>query len=170
MIDEQGGVPTLEGFARAMYGWLGLWLRLLQEAQDQPRLYEASAIALSILDPEQSQAERQWVAEALARHAGSADHLGLVEEALQYYQRAIPLLEEFDSEKPVHMLLDHAISRVLTLQHTLRNEEEARIAAYRAIDRFKGTKNPVWRLSVANARVVLGLRGFGRSDRRDPPS
>jgi tetratricopeptide (TPR) repeat protein len=154
LIEQFGGFPKLEGIPAQPAVGLRLWLTLLEKLGDSERLYEATGVALALLDPGGSTAERGVLAMALAQRAGSADELGYTDEALELYEQAITSLEGVDQAGASEHLY-HAILRVATLLGELDRTEEANAAFARIIERFNGNKGLQARAAVAVARAWL---------------
>ena len=154
MVELFGGFPTLEKLPISPAGGLGLWLVLLSRAKDPKRLYEASGIALAMLDPLGS-ADHVAFSKALAWRARSADELGYTDEAIETYQRAIAWLEQAEPDSSVDALLDDAVRRVAILLAELHRDKEAAAAHRRVIERFKTRKTLSARLVVKASNAWL---------------
>jgi tetratricopeptide (TPR) repeat protein len=160
MVEQFGGFPTLENARIRPAAGLSMWLWLLGDASDYKRLYEASGIALAMLDPSVSTNERVSFGKALAWRARSADELGNKDEAVEMYQKAIASLEQEESEEELDALLDHAISTVAQVLFDLDRDDEAAAAYARTIERFKGKRTLSARFTLAVAR--LWLKSYAR--------
>jgi tetratricopeptide (TPR) repeat protein len=140
MLDEQGGFPAFDEFPGGVWTPLCFWLRVLAREKSWKRLCEACDVALSILDPYGPRSEREGIAEALIHRAGAAEMLGRPGEALEFYEQAIPLLEDFRSDESA-LWLDLATTRVPELQVELSRHVDTTNAVHRIIAIFKKSKN-----------------------------
>lgn len=139
MLDEQGGFPAFEEFPGGVWTPIGFWLRVLAHVRSWKRLCEACDVALSILDPYGPRSEREGIAEALIHRAGAAEMLGRPREALEFYEQAIPLLEDFRSDESA-LWLDLATTRVPELQAELDRDAHTTNAVHRVTAIFQKGK------------------------------
>jgi tetratricopeptide (TPR) repeat protein len=166
VIELYDGFPTFEtlpmpGFQALA---LNLWQASLKRIKATERLYAATGISLSLLDPTRSALDRDVIAQTLARRASSADELGYQEEAVATYQEAIPLLQQVDPAATDEYLLDHAIRRVAALLAELHRDEEATAAYELMLEHYKAKKGVSARAAVATARVWLRADRSGKRD------
>lgn len=151
MIDLNGGFPTLEILKQGPIRALGLWLLVLEKTENYERLYDASNIALGLIDPRESPTNRVAHSQALALRAKSADELGHAEEAVDLYEKAIAQLEEDEPAPERDRQLNHAMLRVPVLLGELDRDEEASDAITR-LERLQG-KHPLLKGTRAAARL-----------------
>jgi tetratricopeptide (TPR) repeat protein len=109
MIELNGGLPTFELTKQKPGLVLQLWLGMLAKIEEYERLYQASGVALKVLDPAQSPAQRVVLGQALALRARSANELGRPKEAVDLYERAIALLESEEPSSERDHYLNHAL-------------------------------------------------------------
>jgi tetratricopeptide (TPR) repeat protein len=159
MVKQFGGFPTLEHVPIGPAGALDLWLVLLSRARDQSRLYEASGVALGMLDPYGSARDHVSFSKALAWRASSAEKLGYADEAIETYQRAIAWLEQEEPDSSVDALLDDAVQRVAILLDDAGRDKEAVAAHRRVVERFKMRETLAASLVVTASRAWLRLNG-----------
>jgi tetratricopeptide (TPR) repeat protein len=115
-----------------------LWLMLLEQVGDDARLYEASGIALELLEPA-GPTTPLAVSRALFLRAQSAEALGRKEEAVALYERAIAQLEGNEASFGRDDYLNRAMLRVAVLLRELGRADEASDAVVR-LEQFKGTR------------------------------
>ena len=157
MIEQFDGFPDLGEIPEQPALGLRLWLTLLEKTGEYERLHEATGVALALLDPAGSTAERDVLAIAVAQRARSADNLGYAAETLvELYEQAINALEGLDVAG-ADEYLDHAILRVAPLLGELERTEEANAAFARVIERFTGNEEPEARAAVGLAQAWLTL-------------
>ena len=124
--------PQMRGSA------IELWLLLLEQAGDDARLYEASGIALELLETA-GPTTPLAVGRAVFMRAQSADHLGHNEEAVALYETAIARLEGNEPSSARDDYLNRAMLRVAVLLQDLGRADEASDAIMR-LERFRGKR------------------------------
>jgi len=158
MITRLGGFPAMQMSPRGPASGLGIWMLLLDRAKKNARLYEASGIAMAMLEPPASAEARVVLGKAFAWRARSADTLGHTDEAVDMYQHAIARLEMEEPDESVTALLDHAVGRVAPLLAELGRADEAAAAFSRLIERLQTNKQAWARTAVIAARAWLRLQ------------
>lgn len=88
MVEQFGGFPTLDTLPISPAAALSMWLLLIERSNDQKRLYDATGVALGMLDPHGSTRDHVAFSKALAWRARSADAPGYTDEAVETYQKA----------------------------------------------------------------------------------
>jgi tetratricopeptide (TPR) repeat protein len=157
MVELYDGFPAFETLPRPGYQAIALelWQCGFERTKAHEKLYEAAGISLGLLDPARSAAEAGSLARALARRASSADELGYKDEAIETYQRAIPLLEATDLAATDEYLLDRALFRLPELLTELGRDEETTAAYEQMVKHYKGRKGVAARAAVAISKIWL---------------
>lgn len=158
MITRLGGFPAMRASPRGPAVGLSLWMLLLNREKKNTRLYEASGIAMAMLDPPSNAEDRLVLGKAFAWRARSADALGYTDEAVDMYDEAITRLEAEERDEDVTVLLDHAIARVAPLLAELGRDEEASAAYARLVEKLQTSKQAWARAAVVAARTWLRLQ------------
>ncbi|HEX3618233.1 MAG TPA: hypothetical protein VHU61_16935 [Solirubrobacteraceae bacterium] len=162
MIEFNSGFPELESIPGMLPVGLGVGLLGLDRINDARRLYDASGVALCMLDPTEP-SHAQTLGMTLAWRAKSAEELGLQSEAAATYRRAISILEATDLGDTGEHLLGHSVTSLATLLVELDRDQEAADAFRHAAAHYSRKKRLLARPYVTAARLFA--RGLGRSDK-----
>jgi tetratricopeptide (TPR) repeat protein len=149
VIEESSGFPTFNVIEDGPADALNLWMWLLVETKQPERLYEATAVALPLLDPTGSRLMRIALARALVLRGRSAEELGYTEEAVEMYEKAIASYDRIDPPDPdTEIYLDPAITTLPALLSKLGREKDELAAWAQVVDRLRGNKSALARAAA----------------------